>query len=298
LPETLSDRSVEIRLQRRGQTEAAEKLRDADPETFTRLRRMAFRWGLDKGDEVKRARPNIPQVLNDRACDNWHPLLAIAAVAEFDGVPNMAVRLSIERSDPENIKVLVLTAIRDLFKEAGDGFLSTDVIIEKLNQDEEAPWAGWKNGITAEKLGKILKPYGVKSEQRQESGERHRGYSRKALQAVFDRYLSRFPLLPPEKAAQPVHLPADQVSEPIGSAQVQGTQPVHAQVPNFNLCSADQLLEPIGKDVHKLKPKLDTGGVNGNVHSDSHDEDSDEETVLCPENGYGTRPRVLKQAQR
>jgi Protein of unknown function (DUF3631)/Domain of unknown function (DUF3854) len=297
LPETLSDRSVEIRLQRRTQKETAEKLRDADPETFTRLQRMAFRWSLDKGHEVKRARPAIPQILNDRASDNWYPLLAIAAVAGFDGVPNMAVRLSIELPDQESIKVLVLKALRDLFNETGDDFLPTDTIIGRLNQDKEAPWAGWENSMTPEKLAKTLKSYNVKSEQRQENGERHRGYLRKTLQAVFDRYLSPSSLLPQENAPQPVHLSADQVSETIGNAQVQGTQPEHAQVLNFNTSSADSLPEPIGKEMHKFQPKLQTVGMNGSVHSNGHDGDSDAETILSPENGYGTRPRLPKQGQ-
>jgi putative DNA primase/helicase len=292
LPETLSDRSVEIRLQRRSHKETAEKLRDADPETFTRLQRMAFRWGLDKGDEVKRARPSIPQVLNDRACDNWHPLLAIAAVAGFDGVPNMAVRLSIGQSDQESIKVLVLTTLRDLFKEVGDGFLSTDAIIERFNQDKEAPWAGWKNGMTAEKLGKILKSYSVKSEQRQESGERRRGYSLKALQPVFDRYLAPVTFLTPENGSQPVHLPADQVLEPIHDCTASKNNPCSAQDDDPTRAPADQVLEPIREEMHRLKPKIAFGEPNGNTPSNGYDDDSDEETVLAPENGYGTRPRT------
>lgn len=292
LPETLGDRSVEIRLQRRTHKETAEKLRDADPEIFTRLQRMAFRWALDNGDKVKRARPAIPQALNDRACDNWHPLLAIATVAGFGGVPNMAIRLSVDQSDQESIKVMVLTAVRDLFKEAGDGFQPTDVIIERLNQDKEAPWAGWKNGMTAEKLGKILKSYSVKSEQRQESGERRRGYLLKILQPVFDRYLAPVPFLTVENGPQPVHLPVDQVLEPFRDCTGSKINPCSAQDDNSTRAPADQVLEPIREETHRLKPKIAFGKLNGSTPSHDYDDDSDEETILSPENGYGTTRRL------
>jgi putative DNA primase/helicase len=296
LSETLTDRAIEIRLQRRSHTEPVGKLRDANPETFARLQSMAHRWAVDNGDRVKQARPAIPQVLNDRAGDNWHPLLAIASVAEFNGVDNVVLALNADQSE-ESVPLLLLASVRHVFAQEGADSIPTETILEKLNQDKESPWADWKNGMTSEKLGRILKSFGVKSEQRQKESERHRGYSLKALQSVFDRYLTPVPPPPHENGPQPVHLSADQVAEPIGSAQVQGTQPVHAQVPNFDPCSADPLPEPIGKEMHKFQPKLQMGGMNGSVHSNGHDEDSDEETVLSPENGYGTRPRLPKQGQ-
>lgn len=298
LPDTLIDRSVHLRLERRTCVESIAKLRDANTEVFERLPSQAMRWALDNGDKIRVARPPIPHVLNDRAGDNWFPLLAIAIVAGRDWYERVAMcAVTVNSSDDsgETLPIAVLSALRKIFRQ-GAGFLPTDEILRAVNEDKEAPWADWENGMTPEKLGRILKSFAVKSEQRQQDGERHRGYSLKALQPVFDRYLT--PLLPPpnENGPQPVHSSANQVSEPIGNAQVQGTQPVHAQVLNFNTCSADPLPEPIGEEMHRFKPKPATRAVNGSFHSNSHEEDSDEETVLSPENGYGTR--LPKKAPR
>jgi hypothetical protein len=271
LSETLTDRAIEIRLQRRTHAESIQKLRDGDPETFARYQRQAMRWALDNGDRVRQARPAIPSVLNDRAGDNWFPLLQIASTTGFDGAANAALALNADQSD-ENIALLLLTALRDIFNEAGLGFLPTETILERLNDDKEAPWSDWKNGMTAERTGKSLRAFGVKSEQRQESGERHRGYSRKSLQAVFDRYLSPFPLLPPENVAQRVHLSADQVSEPLGSAQVQGTQPGHAQAKDFNPCAAEPLPEPIHEEVHRIEAKSGDGESKEDLNGSSFKE--------------------------
>jgi hypothetical protein len=190
LPETLADRSIEIRLQRRLQGEAVEKLRDADPETFTRLQRMALRWSVDHSEAVKRARPRIPLILNDRAGDNWGPLLAIAELCEFgEEATKAAVKLSADQSE-ESVSLLLLSTLRDLFRDTGSDFLPTDDVIKKLNENKEAPWSDWKNGMTAEKLGRTLKLFGVKSEQHRGDGDRHRGYALQKLQPVFNRYLT------------------------------------------------------------------------------------------------------------
>ena len=78
LQETLSDRSIEIRLQRKTKAEETVPLRDTSPETFERLARQLMSWAMGNGGQIKAARPAFPAILNDRAADNWQPLLAIA----------------------------------------------------------------------------------------------------------------------------------------------------------------------------------------------------------------------------
>ena len=41
-------------------------------------RRKAARWVKDNLEALRRADPEVPQELHDRACDNWRPLIAIA----------------------------------------------------------------------------------------------------------------------------------------------------------------------------------------------------------------------------
>jgi hypothetical protein len=72
-----------------------------------------------------------------------------------------------------------------------DDHLATEDILAALNSDKEAPWADWhqSQGLSAEKLRHLLKPFGVKSVQRQKDNERARGYTFGTLRPVFEHYL-------------------------------------------------------------------------------------------------------------
>src|SRR5215831_7814784 len=84
LADTLEDRSIIITLQRKPKTAAVERLRKRDSEEFATLRRKAARWAADNLDKLTDPEPAIPDALNDRAADNWRPLLAIADLAGGD----------------------------------------------------------------------------------------------------------------------------------------------------------------------------------------------------------------------
>lgn len=71
--------------------------------------------------------------------------------------------------------------------------LTTGEIISGLNENEESPWADWDKGMTAKKLGAILKGFGVKSGRHRKDGDQKRGYALEELKPVFDRYLATPP---------------------------------------------------------------------------------------------------------
>jgi putative DNA primase/helicase len=142
----------------------------------------------------------VPSALNDRAAENWLPLLAIAEVAG-DGWPALARKAAISLcaidNEEDSVVTALLAALQRIFQEAGqaeedDDFLSTEYILNALNADREAPWADWRrgDGISAEKLARMLKPFGVKSAQIQRDNVRDRGYVFGHLKPVFERYLS------------------------------------------------------------------------------------------------------------
>ncbi|MGZ5543253.1 MAG: DUF3631 domain-containing protein [Limisphaerales bacterium] len=79
LPDTLADRCIVIRMQRKSNGESCERLRLLDAEA---LRRKCARFVMDHRDVIALARPQIPQELNDRAADIWEPLLVLADLAE------------------------------------------------------------------------------------------------------------------------------------------------------------------------------------------------------------------------
>src|SRR4051794_17238632 len=78
LPETLADRCIVIRMQRKTPGQECEKLRNLDG---TILRRKCARFVLDHSKDIGSARPALPSDLNDRAADVWEPLFALAEVA-------------------------------------------------------------------------------------------------------------------------------------------------------------------------------------------------------------------------
>src|SRR5262249_18349023 len=74
-------------------------------------------------------------------------------------------------------------------------FIPTTEILDRLNEDKEAPWADWgkgkTEGLTAKKLSKMLHPYNVTSI-RLKRGTPH-GYTLESLLPVFERYLEETP---------------------------------------------------------------------------------------------------------
>ena len=81
LADTLEDRAIVVHLQRKPKAAKVARLRKRDSDEFAVLRRKAARWADDNFAKLTDPEPNIPEALNDRAADNWRPLLAIAELA-------------------------------------------------------------------------------------------------------------------------------------------------------------------------------------------------------------------------
>jgi len=81
LADTLEDRSILVTMQRKKKSETVERLRRSDNDDFAILRRQALRWCEDNLKILTAADPAVPATLNDRAADNWRPLLAVADLA-------------------------------------------------------------------------------------------------------------------------------------------------------------------------------------------------------------------------
>ncbi len=106
-----------------------------------------------------------PSALNDRAADNWRPLLAIADTAGGEWpkrAREAACVLSGEGHDSaENVNLLA--DIRDAFGDA-EVMRSVDLVAELAN-DPERPWVEWSHGkpLTQKQLGVLLKSFQIKS---------------------------------------------------------------------------------------------------------------------------------------
>jgi hypothetical protein len=169
LPPTLHGRSIEIRLQRKLPNERTERLRHADPKKFTDLARQCARWATDHADEIRAARPSVPDELHDRGQDNWEGLLAIADLAGGEW-PELARKAALALSggadaadDTRNVQLL--SDIRDVFKAKAVDRLSSEDLTSELISLDDRPWADYSRGkpLTKTKLARLLRPFGVVS---------------------------------------------------------------------------------------------------------------------------------------
>jgi hypothetical protein len=198
LPDSIFDRSIPVHLRRRSKNEPVKPLRDTQASEWLELRQKLLRFAADNGDAIGRTKPALPQGMNDRAEDNWIPLLAIAEAAGGDW-PNLAAKAALELSkgaeDQESIVTQLLMAISKIYQDAGmtgpSDFLSSSFIVTELNKDQEAPWRDFRKGmgISITKVASILRPFGLKSEQRQINNVRACGYPFGKLKPIFDRYI-------------------------------------------------------------------------------------------------------------
>ncbi len=96
LPDTLADRSLVIRLKRRGPTESVERLRENRPplEAEALTERLA-RFADEHDKALADAEPVLPDELDDRAQDAVEPLVAIADLAGEEW-PDRARRAFVE----------------------------------------------------------------------------------------------------------------------------------------------------------------------------------------------------------
>jgi hypothetical protein len=166
LADTLEDRSVVITLQRKPRDAQVERLRRRDTKELKTIRSQAARWAADNFAKLLDPDPAVPEVLNDRAADNWRPLLAIADLAGGTW-PAEARRAARTLSGEEQDSAVNVELLRDIRTAFGDDeeIRSAD-LVEKLAADKERPWAEWKHGrpLSQKQLGGLLRPFCIISE--------------------------------------------------------------------------------------------------------------------------------------
>ncbi|MDD2468574.1 MAG: DUF3631 domain-containing protein [Desulfobulbus sp.] len=140
--ETIMDRSVILELRRKLPHEEAARLRSAEANFFSDLRAKLVRFADDYAVTVRQARPPLPSGLNDRAQDNWDPLLAIAMVAGGHWLEigtRVAIKLSGCESAAQAIGVELLSDIKEIFEIKEVERISTVDLIRALCDDEHHP---------------------------------------------------------------------------------------------------------------------------------------------------------------
>ena len=198
LPDTIADRAIPIRLQRKPRSVTLNRWRrrivkDEAAEVADRLSLALADLGTLLGEKW----PKLPDQLSDRAQDLWEPLLAVADYAG-DVWPSRGRAAAIHLHSGgdqagETIGVQLLNDSRVVFAE--DSALWTQTLLERLCALDESPWGDWYGkAITARFLAERLRPYGIFSQNVRLPAGQKKGYTRASFVESWDRYL---PAVPP-----------------------------------------------------------------------------------------------------
>ena len=192
---TLEDRAIIIPMQRKPKGAKVARCRRRDCAEFADLRRQALRWATDNLETLKAARPALPDALNDRACDNWEPLLAIADLAGGEWARktrDAAKALSgdeVAADDDDGVELL--HDIRAVFDATIHDVIFTKVMIEHLVAELERPWAAYgraRQPITDRQVAKLLRPFGIISGTVRLHETTAKGYQRSTFSEAWSRY--------------------------------------------------------------------------------------------------------------
>ena len=196
LAETLMDRSIVLELRRKMGNEHVDRIRHAEPDYFKTLSSKLARFADDYRETIRKSRPQLPDALNDRAQDNWEPLLAIAdSVGGHwpETARKAALKISGDDSASVSIGVELLSDIQEIFEAKKISRISTADLVIALCEDDEKPWATYSRGnpIKAGAVSKKLSGYGIRSKTIRLGLITKKGFERSDFEESFSRYLSK-----------------------------------------------------------------------------------------------------------
>jgi len=189
--DTLEDRSISIPLRRKLEGEQVGRLR-LDRNNFDDIKRKCRRWADDNYQAVHESDPVTPKGLHDRAADNWTPLLAIADLCGWREKTELAALALSGVDDSESIDTILLSDIREIFKDQNTDRLASERLCGLLSEIDDRPWGEWSKGraMSTNKLAGRLKSFGIHSKtMRLPNGDRLKGYELSTFADAFARYV-------------------------------------------------------------------------------------------------------------
>ena len=202
IPETVRDRSLVVRLQRKPATVRLDPWRERDREAVEAMRAQIARWTGDYAGSIVLGLSAVtfPDALHDRARDAWESLLAIANAAggEWAGRDGRARKVcehfaATSEGDEGGAREMLLADLYAIFEADGmPSVFSSATIVDRLGAMESRPWSEWRRGkaITPNALARLLKPFEIAPRQDRKAGHgtNLRGYQRADLESIWDAY--------------------------------------------------------------------------------------------------------------
>jgi hypothetical protein len=207
LPDTITDRAVNIRMRRRKADETVSPFRERrDRPALTKVHDRLAEWLADAGVVAKLEAAEPEMDLEDRAADVWEPLIAVADVAGGHWptrARDAALKLTAEAAedDDETLGLRLLHDLRQVFEFIMSDFVPTEILLQHLRQLDDAPWQ--EMDLTGHRLGALLREFQIKSK-RDTAGQK-RGYARSSFVDAWERYPVRKPSgdeEPPEETSE------------------------------------------------------------------------------------------------
>lgn len=237
-PAATMSRSHVINMRRKLPHEKVERRRYAPAELFETLSAKLARFADDYADQVRNARPVLPEELGDRQQDNWEPLLAIAQCAgpEWLEYATQAALVMCKSDDStEGGSNELLADIQEVFQRKATFKITTVELIAALVDDEEKAWATYNRGrpLTPRQLAKQLAAYGIQPKTVRMAHGTPKGYDADQFADAFARYLATPEALPQRPDAA---LPAAPTALPLrGAAAVTHVAATHHSDPMDDL---------------------------------------------------------------
>jgi hypothetical protein len=196
LPDTIMDRAIVLRMQKRkpGEKIAAFRSRYSVPE-LNALRDRLTAWLTPLRGAAERLVPPMP--VEDRAADTWEPLVIVADLAgghwpaRARAVCLAMTRNEVVQDEQTTLKTRLLRDVRRVFEQVGhkEALRSQD-LLAALVQDAEGPWAEYgTKGLNAYHLANLLRDFGISpANHRFENGRQAKAYARNQFLDAWARY--------------------------------------------------------------------------------------------------------------
>ena len=212
LPPTIEDRAIRVVMLRKPTLiQKDHARRKALLAAGDSLARRCVRWAQDNAIAIRAAvEPDLPD-LDDRAADNWAPLVVIA---DLCGVRDRAVKAAKELTGSGGVGIdeLLLLHVREAF-EGRDRMSTRDLLEALVGRDDGPLWAKlWAADLADEKGGGLKRASAalayrlrkfdpdLKANRKETEDDRMRGYDRAQFEDIWARWL-------PPDARKDDHLP-------------------------------------------------------------------------------------------
>lgn len=240
LPDTVSDRSIPIRMRRRASYEPVARWREREIPAIARaIGRPINPFGTDGTDGTGVGVRDLPEVdlpeeLNDRAQDAWETLLIMATLAGGDWperTERAAISLNGEDTPGMTNGVRLLADIRTVFESSGSDYMPAATLLDGLYRQEDSPWTEWYGRpLTSKGLANLLNAYSITSHKKRIGTDQKHYYFKSDFEDSWSRYI---PLSQSPYSNVPRELEA--------STPTLGSVPSVPSVPNDNVPTGNAL---------------------------------------------------------